>query len=589
MKRGPLPGLLLPIGAAAAMGVFSPSPLGAQSELWGAAGESWSPGSLLPEFSFAGYRQGDEALPHPEAHVSVTDFGAVGDGQRDCTAAFLRAIAESPGKVIRIPKGIYRLNDRLELTEPNTVLLGDGSGETVLWFQRGLQEIEPTTAVTGGGLATNKWSWSGGIITLGQSLRGSGEGVGVVSPAQRGQRGLEVADASGFAAGDLVLLQVQDDSEHSLLSYLYRGRPGDLSRIPGGQFSLSQALKVAKVEGRKLTLEQSLRFDVRPEWTPQLGKISHPSRDMGIAGLTIRFPERPYRGHWMEDGMNGLAIYGVNQWARDIRIENADSGLFLTGYWCSVRGLVLDSRRPAHESGYQGHHGITVTGWECLLQDFKVNTKYFHDLTVSSGSVGNVFSRGSGVDLALDHHRRAPYENLFTQIHVGEATRVWVSGGSRGLGLHSASGGTFWNLDSKKRFSLPDEEFGPPGLIFVGLNAEAPKGVAKTAGWHYESIRPGALQPPNLHEAQLAKRKGSSSRIETKETFRQWTNLEGQSIEALFLHADEKNVRLQTRDGRAFDYPLDRLSLESRDAVRRLAKGSEAPEGTAAEGVHSGR
>ncbi len=500
MKRGPLP------FAVALAATLSPSLLPAQTELWGEDGAAWTPDSRLPDFSFAGYRHGDEELPRPEPDVSVIDFGAVGDGETDSTAAFLRAIAESPGKTIRIPKGTYLLDDRLELTEANTVLIGEGSAETVLHFQRGLQEIEPTEAVTGGGLATNQWSWSGGIVTVGSRRRGSGTGVAVVGAAARGDRGVEVEDASPFQAGDLALLQVKDDAENSLISYLYRGRPGDISRMDDGRFGLSQAVRIAKVEGRTVTFSQPLRLDVRPEWTPRLAPITHPSREMGIGGFTIRFPERPYRGHWMEDGMNGFALNGANNWARDIRVENCDSGAFITGYWCSVEGLVLESSRRAHRSGNTGHHGITLMGWECLLRDFRIGTRFFHDITVSSGSVGNVFSRGSGVDLALDHHRRAPYENLFTQTHVADGTRVWASGGTRGLGLHSASGGTFWNIDSKRRFPLPDEGFGPPGLVFVGLNAETVGRGDLAEGWHYERLRPGDVRPPNLHEAQLARR-----------------------------------------------------------------------------------
>ncbi len=61
------------------------------------------------------------------------------------------------------------ISDRLYLSSPNTVLVGDGPEKTILQFTKGLQEIEPTKALTGGGFETNQWSWSGGIITLGGS------------------------------------------------------------------------------------------------------------------------------------------------------------------------------------------------------------------------------------------------------------------------------------------------------------------------------------------------------------------------------------------------------------------------------------
>ena len=95
MKRGPLP------FAVVLAATLSPSLLPAQTELWGEDGAAWTPDSRLPDFSFAGYRHGDEELPRPEPDVSVIDFGAVGDGETDSTAAFLRAIAESPGKMYK--------------------------------------------------------------------------------------------------------------------------------------------------------------------------------------------------------------------------------------------------------------------------------------------------------------------------------------------------------------------------------------------------------------------------------------------------------------------------------------------------------
>jgi len=72
---------------------FGPVSANGQTELWGENGAAWQPGSPLPEFSFVGYHRGDKAIPNPEPEIAVTDFGAVGDGETDCTAAFQRALS----------------------------------------------------------------------------------------------------------------------------------------------------------------------------------------------------------------------------------------------------------------------------------------------------------------------------------------------------------------------------------------------------------------------------------------------------------------------------------------------------------------
>jgi hypothetical protein len=474
-----------------------------QSELWD---EGSTKGSILPDFSFAGYHQGNKAIPTRAPDVSVIDFGAVGDGKTDCTEAFKAAILASPGTVIRVPEGVYRLSDRLRIFESGTVLIGDGETKTILAFTRGLQEIQPTKATTGSGFPTNQWSWSGGIITLGKAGRENRRRTGIVNEAQKGSSILEMAAGFDLAVGDSCTVRLVDPRDNSLINYLYAGRPGDISRIKDRRLSISQPVTIARIDGRTVQIDQPLRFDCRREWKPTLARILNPSQEIGISDLSIRFFQREYRGHWQEDGMNGLAINGMNNWARNIRIQHCDSGVFLSGTWNTVEGLVIESARQAHRSGMTGHHGITVQGSACLVSRFHIDTRFYHDVTVSSGSIGNVFSDGRGVDMSIDHHRYAPYHNLFTEIHTGAGNRVWASGGTRGKGLHTATGATFWNIDSEKQFKLPRADFGPAGLIFVGVNAGALSEAEIPEGWHYEHIAPASLQPQNLYRAQLQKR-----------------------------------------------------------------------------------
>tara|TARA_R110000850_G_scaffold85842_1_gene185113 strand:- start:2361 stop:3911 length:1551 start_codon:yes stop_codon:yes gene_type:complete len=480
--------------------------LQAQNELWGIDGSEWTPTSPIPDFSFAGYHQGEIEIPNRKVEVSVVDFGAVGDGKTDCSAAFAKAINESGGRVIGVPPGIYILSDRIRIEAENTILKGAGVGETILHFEKGLQEVDPTTSTTGGGVQTNSWSWSGGIITIGTAVGDASPKTPIVKPATRGQRTLSVQGQGDLNTEDVFIVQLIDDTQSSLFKYLYRGRAGDISLMKGKRFKVSQPIKIEKIDGTKIHLNRPLRFDVEQRWKPVLLRKKIAAQEIGICDLTIRFPKRKYRGHWMEDGMNGLQIQGINNWAKNIRIQNCDSGVFVKGLWNTVDGLIIESKRDEHSSGNSGHHGISLQGSDCLISNFKIRTKFYHDVTVSSSSVGNVFSQGEGIDLCIDHHRAAPYENLFTQIHVGKGSRVWKSGGSAGKGLHTASGATFWNIDSEEPFSLPPEDFGPGGLIFVGLNTRSIDRSEIPEGWHFDDIKPGSVQPANLYRDQLKHR-----------------------------------------------------------------------------------
>lgn len=68
--------------------------------------------------------------------VSVKDFGAVGDGVTDDTAALQNAInyVIANNKVLRIPAGTYLYSSLNAITTSNVSILGDGSGDTVLKF-----------------------------------------------------------------------------------------------------------------------------------------------------------------------------------------------------------------------------------------------------------------------------------------------------------------------------------------------------------------------------------------------------------------------------------------------------------------------
>ena len=66
--------------------------------------------------------------------VTVTDFGAVGDGVTDDTAAFLAAAAYTvqKKKALRVPAGTYLLKQVISFANAPVALLGDGIGLSIL-------------------------------------------------------------------------------------------------------------------------------------------------------------------------------------------------------------------------------------------------------------------------------------------------------------------------------------------------------------------------------------------------------------------------------------------------------------------------
>ena len=97
--------------------------------------EAWTPGFADPEgraiqdFSYAGYRYGDEPGGPTGPIEDVTARGADPTGAVDSTAAFQAAIdALVDGGVVWIPEGTYRLDGFLTVARSGVVLRGAGAG-----------------------------------------------------------------------------------------------------------------------------------------------------------------------------------------------------------------------------------------------------------------------------------------------------------------------------------------------------------------------------------------------------------------------------------------------------------------------------
>ena len=473
------------------------------SKLWTRGGENWRPDGRLPDFSYAGYRAGAAELPEPKATLNVRDFGAKGDGKTDDSKAFLDAIAAAEGKVVEIPPGEYRITEILEIRTAGTVLRGAGPDKTILFFPTPLNEIKPNWGATTSGRRTSNYSWSGGFI----SFRGSfqSDKIADIQPAARGATSLRLSSTDGLTVGQRVELYQQDTPENTLARYLYAGDPGDMRKV-NGRTRTSMVVWIDAIEAGAIRFHPALRFDIRKEWKPQVRRFEPTVSESGVERLTFRYPVSDYKGHFTELGNNAVALRGVADcWVRDIRIENPDSGIFAGGKFCTLTGVTVTSRRGVDRQQCTGHHGVTLGGTDNLLTRFDIRTRFIHDITVTSGSSHNVASRGKGVDISFDHHKRAPYENLFTDIDIGEGSRPWKCGGGASLGKNCAARETWWNIRAARPLSPPGSNFGPPMLNFVGLTTDTPPQCDPGGLW-WEAIPPQDLRPANLYEAQLARR-----------------------------------------------------------------------------------
>jgi hypothetical protein len=476
------------------------------SQLWGRDGEAWDPAGRLTDFSFAGYRRGEAAIPEMKQAASVADFGAKGDDEQDDTAAFKQAIAETKSGAIFVPPGRYVITEILEVRKPNLVLRGAGPEKTTLFFPKPLERVRPNMGDTSDGRPTSNYSWSGGFVWLRGDFQ-SKELAKIVEPAKRGATRVALASAKGLKVGQEIEIRQDDQLDNSLANHLYAGQPGDTSKL-GGRTRASLTCRISAIDGDAVTIDRALRFDLDPgRWNPRVLQFAPTVRESGVEGIRFVFPPIPYEGHFTELGNNPIALQGVADcWVRDVMVDDCDSGIFASGRFCTIADVVFNSRRRPDPAGQRGHHGVSLSGDDNLLTRFRFNFKFIHDITATTHGAGNVSSAGGGVDLCFDHHKRAPHANLFTDIDAGAGTRLWKSGGGAALGKHAGAWTTFWNVRTKQPQAWPPKNYCPDLVNLVSLRSEEPAVRDAEGRWFEPVIGDDAIAPANLHRAQLDRR-----------------------------------------------------------------------------------
>lgn len=488
------------------------------SALFGEAGEAWDPGGRLPDFSRAGYRDGDAEPPFPEATASVRDFGALGDGETDDTAAFEAALAEvgREGGVLAVPAGTYVLRKPLEINRPGVVLRGEGPDRSRLFFPLSLTELDPREELVELGTAKNPYSFSGAFLTI----RGEDRGRRLAALSQPAARGDTVLTLDrprvALAAGDRVRLRTQwsDDLGRALL--LDTENPGagtaELNRsaeiiarvVAVGQSSRAEQIDEADPAEHPafatVTLDRPLPIALERAWSPTLHSLAPTVVESGVEDLGFVFAGRPKRPHLQEEGFNAIVLFRVADcWARNVAFTDADNAVTVQQ---STNVLLKDLRFAlGQREGLTGHHAVWLTGGSqnTLVTDFVFETRFVHDLTVEGFSTGNVFRRGRGVSMSLDHHANLPFANLFTDLDLGDPRSVWRSGGRRDRLPNTALSSTLWNLRHTGA-ALPPIPGRWPGLNLVGLQGFDPTTPVPPTVWLETFDGPPA--PPDLYEAQ---------------------------------------------------------------------------------------
>ena len=478
--------------------------------------------NYLPDFSFAGYRNGLSAVPRASGTVvDVDDFGAAANDGKDDTKAVLAAIAKANGTagpvIVRFSAGRYRISEVLRIERSDFVLQGAGSGPggTLLHFPRPLDQVDKSTSLDelrkylvqldkrqvepdkNLNDYFSEYSWSGGFIWIQKpGVRTAPylveydpeiEKLADIETGTRGDQSIVLSATAEIGAGDIVQLQWINSAgpDAGIIEALYESESGSAGShhwsFPERPL-VRQTSRVLSVDGRHVRLADPLLHDVNDSIPAQVAAWEG-LQQVGIEDLHLEFPDSPFFGHHMERGYNGIYFTtAFDSWARNIRVTNADSGILsYSSANLTYKDIVSDGTRRAHYAVHMGNvHNV-------LAENVTVMNPVLHSLTFNTQSTKCVYKNAEVfVTPTLDQHAGANHQNLFDNVTLhmravrtddGAVTPVFDGSGAGYWQPGHGGFNTTWNL----RVLITGGAYADEAVTVQGLD-EGP--MARIVGLH---------------------------------------------------------------------------------------------------------
>ncbi len=269
----------------------------------------WKPGfaldgQALHDFSWAGYHNGDVALPQTTAGKTydvVKDFNADSTGGLDATTAMQAAIdaaAKEGGGTVYIPPGTFRCDGVLSIQSGAIVLRGDGPSKSRIRF------------------TSHKDMAHKAHITIGSAPKATSEHLLAVDATSLATV-VEVGDAGELAPGDDVdlgwVISEEFIAEH--------GMKGTWKAFNGTwqPFFRRDVVAVDKsVTPHLVTLDVPLRYPAKVRDKASLKRTTGWLREVGVQSVGLANAVS-WTDAWSHNQVQLLALRGVaDGWVRDV-------------------------------------------------------------------------------------------------------------------------------------------------------------------------------------------------------------------------------------------------------------------------------
>ena len=398
--------------------------------------------SILPTFSYAGYKNGEISLPNQLIGqvYDVTNYGAIANDNISDKQAIMDAIsaAESNpnGGVVFFPSGRFIINDAvtddvnqiIKITKNNIVLKGSGSGI-------GGTELYQKDYVPHSNQATKPWINPYLIeFTNGENFT-KPKITNVTENADRETYTVQVESTANISAGQWVELFVNSTNTNFLTEELTPFstsdfyEPQNLNIVNNG-VTVRELHKVISKTTNSITFKEPLHRAVNAVYGWEIRRFT-PIENVGIQDLKYTggyiwdfihhkapkelYPNEPEATEFAflsDAAWSGIRLRQVvNGWIRNVVFSNMSRGAEFSS---SANCTALDNTYV----GNPGHAFIsTNNATGCFIgKSIDKSTGVWHGAGVSGASIANVLWRNehpANGDSGMEIHANQPRSNLF--------------------------------------------------------------------------------------------------------------------------------------------------------------------------------
>jgi hypothetical protein len=463
--------------------------------------------SVLPDFSYAGYQNGEKEIPNITNYkiFDVTTFGAIANDETSDKIAVQKAItaANSNGSgIVFFPKGRFLVNE--DGDEPTKIISkgsriifrgsGSGTGGTELFMKNTLPPADPAKMWTVPPLFT---------FTSGGSDKKIGD---VTQSAQIGSFELKISSTEGLKSGDWIILKILDNNKELIEAEL-----GENKVSPTWTYLVNKGINVKvfyqikEINSQTITLSAPISYTIDSKYKWEIYKFAN-SEEIGIENIA-------FVGNWKEKFVHhrswqdesGFTILNfsraTNSWITNCRFTD-----------CSVAAVVLQSANVSvlncKVTGNGGHEAITSNAsTNVLIAKCIDQASQWHSFGSSHGSMNTVILKCIyPATTCFESHASQPRNTLLDQVEGG-LMKNRAGGALENMPNHM-QGLVMWNYtqlnEATKNFEFwptTDVWWKIPKPIIVGYKSKGTTFKLEQLG-HSESLDE-MVEPASIYEAQL--------------------------------------------------------------------------------------